>query len=249
LLGLRRRGGSPSGQILFSPLLRQTGRLHRHEAPRFGGPEVARALGDKAAAEHTVGREVLRSHITSLASNHRMPRTTVHKPTAQHPRHPMLQSSCRDAGKIAEPPARKVAESRRPEASGQGTDRLLGSCPLSGMTGWPPTSEAPYRRRFRMAIPEAPLARSIRDMTQPGRENIADLSRQCRALVARQAQLPSGTDPGKDPVVRDLLAEVTQLPVPHHSLQFMGAMAVGRPMRRCLNPRPNWAMYGLPPPP
>jgi len=56
------RGGSPSGQI--PPPLRQTGRLHRHEAPRFGGPEVVGALGGKAAAEHRQprGAQELSSH-------------------------------------------------------------------------------------------------------------------------------------------------------------------------------------------
>jgi hypothetical protein len=63
-------------------------------------------------------------------------------------------------------------------------------------------------------------------MTKPGRDHIAAISRQCRALVARQAQLPNDTDPGKDPVICGLLDEVTQLPVPHHSLQFMGAMVL-----------------------
>jgi hypothetical protein len=71
LLGLRGRGGSPWANP-SQPPAPPNGRPHRHEAPRFGGPEGVRALGDKAAAEHTVCREVHRSHLTSLASNHRM---------------------------------------------------------------------------------------------------------------------------------------------------------------------------------
>jgi len=61
-------------------------------------------------------------------------------------------------------------------------------------------------------------------VTVPGRENLAEISRLCRALVARSATLVEGTDPARDDVISGILDDIDALPTPQASLWYLASM-------------------------
>jgi hypothetical protein len=63
-------------------------------------------------------------------------------------------------------------------------------------------------------------------MSEPGREDIAEVSRLSRAIATRRAGLPPDEDPLTDELLVGLLEETATLPVPARSLQYMSAIVV-----------------------
>lgn len=63
-------------------------------------------------------------------------------------------------------------------------------------------------------------------MNEPGREDIAEVSRLSRAIATRRAGLPPDEDPLTDELLVELLEETGTLPVPARSLQYMAAIVV-----------------------
>lgn len=62
--------------------------------------------------------------------------------------------------------------------------------------------------------------------SEPGRENISEVSRLCRALIARQAQL-GGTDPAEDQEIQGFVADISSLPDGRRVLWYMASWIRG----------------------
>lgn len=78
-------------------------------------------------------------------------------------------------------------------------------------------------------------------MNQSGRHNVADISRLCRAFMARYSSVPAGADPSADQVIAGLIDEVDALPIPGNSLVYMAAMikAMHNRLVRVVRDHPN----------